>query len=91
MKSSLLQSLFDEEDRRPLTVSELNEQVKGELERRFSSVWIEGEISDFYDEDSGHWYFALQDPDSQIKAVCYKGANWRISFKPFYGLHVRVR
>ena len=47
MKSSLLNSLFDEEERRPLTVSELNEQVKGELERGFASVWIEGEISNF--------------------------------------------
>jgi exonuclease VII large subunit len=44
MKSSLLESLFDEEERRPLTVSELNEQVKKALERGFSSIWLEGEI-----------------------------------------------
>ena len=91
MTSPLLQSLFDDEERRPLTISELNEQVKGELERRFSSVWIEGEISDFFDANSGHWYFTLHDSDSQIKAACYKGANWRIRFKPFDGLQVRVR
>ena len=35
MKSALLDSLFDEEERRPLTVSELNEQVKAVLERGF--------------------------------------------------------
>ena len=91
MTSPLLRSLFDDEERRPLTISELNEQVRGELERRFSSVWIEGEITDFYDADSGHWYFSLHDSDSQIKAACYKGANWRIRFKPFNGLQVRVR
>lgn len=91
MKSSLLQSLFDDEERRPLTISELNAQVKDELNRRFSSVWIEGEIMDFYDADSGHWYFTLHDFDSQIKAACYKGANWKIRFKPFDGLKVRVR
>ncbi len=89
--SSLLDSLFDEEEKRPLTISELNEQVKGELERRFSSVWIEGEILDFFDAHSGHWYFSLHDGDSQIKAACYKGTNWRIRFKPFDGLQVRVR
>ena len=91
MDSPLLKSLFDDEERRPLTISELNEQVKGELERRFSSVWIEGEISDFFDANSGHWYFTLHDSDSQIKAACYKGNNWRVRFKPFDGLQVRVR
>ncbi len=91
MNSPLLRSLFDDEERRPLTISELNEQVRGELERRFSSVWIEGEITDFYDAASGHWYFTLHDSESQVKAACYKGANWRIRFKPFNGLLVRVR
>ena len=89
--SSLLDSLFDDEERRPLTISELNEQVKGELERRFSSVWIEGEIVDFFDARSGHWYFTLHDGDSQLKAACYKGSNWKIRFMPFDGIQVRVR
>jgi hypothetical protein len=35
MKSSLLDSLFDQEERRPLTVSELDEQVKICLKRVF--------------------------------------------------------
>lgn len=89
--SSLLDSLFDEEETRPLTISELNDSVKRELERRFASVWIEGEILDFFDAHSGHWYFTLHDGDSQIKAACYKGRNSRIRFKPFDGLQVRVR
>ncbi|MCB1024686.1 MAG: exodeoxyribonuclease VII large subunit [Acidobacteria bacterium] len=91
MDSPLLRSLFDDEERRPLTISELNAEVKGELERRFRSVWVEGEISNFFSASSGHWYFSLHDADSQLKAVCYKGANWRIRFKPFDGLQVRVR
>jgi exodeoxyribonuclease VII large subunit len=89
--SSLLDSLFDDEELRPLTISELNEQVKETLERRFTNVWIEGEIYDFFDAHSGHWYFTLSDGDAQIKAACYKGKNWRIRFKPFDGLQVRVR
>lgn len=89
--SSLLNSLFDEEETRPLTISELNESVKRELERSFASVWIEGEILDFFDAHSGHWYFTLHDGDSHIKAACYKGTNWRIRFKPFDGIQVRVR
>lgn len=91
MKSSLLNSLFDEEERRPLSISELNDQVKAELERRFSSVWIEGEIVNFKSAASGHWYFTLSDGDSQIRAACYVRNNMRIKFKPFDGLQVQVR
>ncbi len=91
MKNPILQSLFEETDRRPLTVSELNDQTKAELERRFSSVWVEGEISNFFSASSGHWYFTLKDADAQIKAACYSRSNARIRFKPTNGLHVAVR
>jgi exodeoxyribonuclease VII large subunit len=91
MKSSLLQSLFDDEERRPLSVTELNEQVKGALERSFASVWIEAEIVNFVAANSGHWYFSLHDGFSQLKAACYIRNNLRIRFQPFDGLQVRVR
>jgi exodeoxyribonuclease VII large subunit len=91
MKSALLQSLFDEEERRPLTVSELNEQVKISLEKNFASVWVEAEIVNFVAAHSGHWYFTLHDGDSQLRAACYVRNNLRIRFQPFDGLQVRVR
>ena len=91
MKSNLLDSLFDEEERRPLSVSELNEQVKGALEKNFASVWIEAEIVNFKAASSGHWYFTLSDGSSQLKAACYARNNSRIRFQPFDGLQVRVR
>ncbi len=91
MKSPLLKSLFDDEERRPLTVTELNEQVKGALERSFASVWIEAEIVNFVAANSGHWYFTLHDGFSQLKAACYIRNNLRIRFQPFDGLQVRVR
>lgn len=91
MKSKLLESLFDEEEHRPLTVSELNEQVKSALEKNFASVWLEGEIVNFVAANSGHWYFTLHDGFSQLKAACYIRNNLRIRFQPFDGLQVRVR
>ncbi len=91
MKSKLLESLFDDQERRPLTVSELNEEVKGVLERGFASVWIEAEIVNFVAANSGHWYFTLHDGFSQLKAACYIRNNMRIRFQPFDGLQVRVR
>jgi exodeoxyribonuclease VII large subunit len=91
MDSPLLRALFDDEEQRPLSVSELNSQVKTDLERRFQNVWVEGEIHNFSAAHSGHWYFSLHDSASQIRAACYRGSNQRIRFQPFDGLQVRVR
>jgi exodeoxyribonuclease VII large subunit len=90
MKSPLLQSLFDDEERRPMSVTELTGRVKGVIERSFKSVWLEGEISNFSAAGSGHWYFTLRDEFSQLRAACYRGSNLRIRFEPFDGLQVRV-
>lgn len=91
MQKSLLEALFDEEERQPLSVSQLNAQVRGEVERRFRNVWVEGEIINFLPASSGHWYFTLHDGKSKLKAACYRGTNYRIRFKPFDGLQVRVK
>ena len=84
-------SLFDESERRPLTVSELTSQVRGALENRFASVWVEGEISNFRAAASGHWYFTVRDEGAQLRATCFRGVNCRILFRPSDGLLVRVR
>lgn len=91
MENPLLAALFEEEERRPVSVSELNSDVKAVLERSFAQVWVEGEITNFHAAASGHWYFSLTDGDSLIKAACFKGQNFRIRFKPSDGLLVRVR
>ena len=72
-------------------MSELNAEVRGLLERQFASVWVEGEVVNFVQAASGHWYFNLNDGTAQIKCVCWKGMNFRIRFKPQNGITVRVR
>jgi exodeoxyribonuclease VII large subunit len=84
-------SLFDESERRPLSVSELTSQVRGALENRFASVWVEGEISNFRQAASGHWYFTVRDEGAQLRATCFRGVNCRIRFRPSDGLLVRAR
>jgi exodeoxyribonuclease VII large subunit len=84
-------SLFDESERRPLSVSELTSQVRGAIENRFASVWVEGEISNFKPAASGHWYFNVRDQGAQLRATCFRGVNCRIRFRPSDGLLVRVR
>jgi exodeoxyribonuclease VII large subunit len=84
-------SLFDETERRPLSVSELTSQVRGAIENRFAAVWVEGEISNFRAPASGHWYFTIKDESAQLRASCFRGANSRIRFRPADGLQVRAR
>jgi exodeoxyribonuclease VII large subunit len=84
-------SLFDDLERRPLSVSELTAQVRGALEGRFASVWVEGEISNFVESRAGHWYFTLKDEGAQLRAACFRNVNARIRFTPGDGLLVRLR
>ena len=91
MSQPLFASLFDETERRPLTVSELTELVRKAIEARFASVWVEGEISNFKAHSSGHWYFTIKDEGAQLRAKCFRSANSRIRFRPTDGLHVRAR
>jgi len=91
MNQPLFNALFDKTERRPLTVSELTNSVKTTIESRFASVWVEGEISNFKQHSSGHWYFTLKDSRSQLRAKCFRSSNIRIRFKPVDGLHVRAR
>lgn len=91
MPHPLLQSLFDDVERRPLSVTELTMQVRGALESRFASVWVEGEISNFKAHTSGHWYFTIKDEGAQLRATCFRGMNRAIRFRPSDGLQVRAR
>ena len=87
----LFNALFDETERKPLTVSELTNSIRITLESRFAAVWVEGEISNFKAHSSGHWYFTLKDQNAQLRAKCFRSANTRIRFRPTDGLHVRAR
>jgi exodeoxyribonuclease VII large subunit len=87
----LFNALFDETERKPLTVSQLTNSIRIALESRFAAVWVEGEISNFKAHSSGHWYFTLKDANAQLRAKCFRSTNTRIRFKPTDGLHVRAR
>jgi exodeoxyribonuclease VII large subunit len=87
----LFNALFDETERKPLTVSQLTNSIRITLESRFAAVWVEGEISNFKAHSSGHWYFTLKDSNAQLRAKCFRSTNTRIRFRPTDGLHVRAR
>jgi len=91
MSQPFLASLFETAERQPLSVSELTGMIRGEMEKRFASVWVEGEISNFRAHGSGHWYFTLKDEFAQLRCACYRGSNQRIRFRPEDGLQMRAR
>src|SRR4051812_42559232 len=47
--------------RRVWTVRDLMSAVRTRMEREFTDVWIEGEISNYRPAESGHLYFTLKD------------------------------
>ena len=55
-----------------LSVSELNTLVKHTLEYQFSTLSVEGEISNLVKPSSGHYYFTLKDHGAQVRCVYFK-------------------
>lgn len=71
------------------TVSELNGIIKEILEE-FPVITLEGEISNYRPNSSGHLYFNLKDNSSIISAVMFRGAAYSLSFAPKDGMKVQV-
>ena len=75
----------------PLTVSQLTHSIKKNLEARFSQIYLEGEVSNFKKQSSGHLYFSLKDSQSQISAVMFRGQAMSLKSLPKEGDKVVVR
>ncbi|SLJ87597.1 Exodeoxyribonuclease VII large subunit [Enterobacter sp. NFR05] len=54
-------------------------------------VWITGEISNFTQPASGHWYFTLKDDTAQVRGAMFRNSNRRVTFRPQHGQQVLVR
>ncbi len=74
-----------------LTVSELTRAIREVLEGRIGEVWVEGEISNYRKQSSGHHYFTLKDDRAQLACVMFArsyGAQTRIPLSD--GMQVQV-
>src|SRR6266540_2039447 len=54
------------------SVSELTRSIRGTLEAKFGAVWVQGEISNYKLQPSGHQYFTLKDQRAQISCVIWR-------------------
>ena len=73
------------------TVSRLNKEARMALERGLGVVWVEGELSNFSQPSSGHWYFSLKDRESQVRCAMFRVKNAALGFTPKAGQHVIAR
>ncbi|MCL2892651.1 exodeoxyribonuclease VII large subunit [Brenneria tiliae] len=73
------------------TVSRLNQTVRQLLEMEMGQIWLSGEISNFSQPSSGHWYFTLKDERAQVRCAMFRNSNRRVTFRPQNGQQVLIR
>ena len=74
-----------------LTVSQLNQAVSQVLEDQLDVCWVQGEISNFTNASSGHWYFTLKDDSASVRAVMFRGRAATTGFTPKSGDSVELK
>ena len=77
--------------RKILKVRELTARLRGEIERQFSDLWVEGEVANLKIPSSGHLYFTLKDASAQIKAIIFRSHGRFLRFTPKEGQSVLIR
>jgi exodeoxyribonuclease VII large subunit len=82
---------FRPPQRRVWTVRDLVAAVRTHIEREYSDAWVEGEISNFRAQNSGHLYFTLKDQGGQISVVAFRSSARLLRFRPADGMQVVVR
>ncbi len=75
-----------------LTVSQVNKIIKDTIEANpfLSHISVEGEISNFKRNASGHLYFTLKDESSQISCIMWRSSTLYLNFEPKNGDKVTV-
>jgi exodeoxyribonuclease VII large subunit len=77
--------------RRIWRVADLVSAVRTTVERGYTDVWVEGEISNFRPSESGHLYFTLKDGDAQLRIVMFRSQARLLRFRPESGMQVIAR
>ncbi len=73
-------------------MSEVTKAVRSVIESAFEEVWIEGEVSNFRQQASGHQYFTLKDAGAQLSCVLFaRGGAWRKTVALQDGMLVQAR
>ncbi len=82
--------LFFNDKNRVLSVRELNSAVKQLIENGLPLMWVRGEISNFVNAASGHWYFSLKDEQAQVRCAMFRHKSQYLDWLPKNGMQVEV-
>jgi len=78
-------------EKRVYSVIEITKLITISLERSFSSICVEGELSDCVVHSSGHCYFNLKDgSNAQLRGVMFRTNCSLLPFVPANGMRVRA-
>jgi exodeoxyribonuclease VII large subunit len=70
------------------TVTAITRMIKADLEEKFQSIWVEGEISNYLHHTSGHRYITLKDERAVLKVVMWRSVGATLKFEPENGQKV---
>ena len=75
-----------------INVSELSKYIKSNFDNDafLRKVYLKGEISNFKNHTTGHFYFSLKDEGSRINAVMFRDSARSVKFTPCDGMKVLV-
>jgi len=73
-----------------LSVSELNNQIKATLDITFSTILVDGEVSNLTYHNSGHIYFSIKDKSSVISCVMFRGNASKLKFRLEMGQQITI-
>ena len=79
------------QERRILSVSNLNREARRIVETGLGTVWVEGEISNLSRPSSGHLYWSLKDSEAQVRCAMFRLAARGLTFELGNGQQVLVR
>ncbi len=57
-----------------LSVSEITNAIKSQLEPMFRHIWVRGEVTNYHLQSSGHHYFSLSEGGSALAAVMFRAS-----------------
>ena len=82
---------FQAPPRKIYPVRELVASVRTQVERAFTDVYVEGEISNYRPAESGHLYFTMKDGAAQLRVVMWRTQARLLRFRPENGLQIIAR
>ncbi len=81
------------DEKQALSVTQVNLYVKEIIARDdiLADIRVKGELSNFKAHSSGHMYMSLKDESGVIRAVMFRSAASKLTFKPQNGMKVVAR